>query len=121
MWTLLQCSSAGRSNVHWRIHPHRQQRKAGLGQGTTLPAGLRSEPGDHRPSRRGLTMSRSPTPSGAGQTTEPAGTGISRRGLLTGASVLAGAVIGSGAIGGFPTIWAQNIKDVTIRHAGPPV
>src|ERR1700712_1041659 len=33
----------------------------------------------------------------------------------------AGAAIGSGAISGFPTIWAQNIKDVVLRHAGPPV
>ena len=23
--------------------------------------------------------------------------------------------------GGFPTIWAQNIKDVVLHHAGPPV
>ena len=41
----------------------------------------------------------------------------SRRSVLK----LAGATIGSGAIGGFPTIWAQNIKDVVLRHAGPPV
>ncbi|WP_428540297.1 hypothetical protein [Rhodopila sp.] len=34
---------------------------------------------------------------------------------------LVGTAIGSGAIGGFPTIWAQNIKDVVLRHAGPPV
>ena len=43
--------------------------------------------------------------------------GVSRRTLLAGA----GAVAGSGAITGFPTIWAQNIKDVVLRHAGPPV
>jgi putative spermidine/putrescine transport system substrate-binding protein len=24
-------------------------------------------------------------------------------------------------LSGFPTIWAQNIKDVTLHHAGPPV
>ncbi len=41
----------------------------------------------------------------------------SRRSILK----LTGAAIGSGAIGGFPTIWAQNIKDVVLRHAGPPV
>jgi putative spermidine/putrescine transport system substrate-binding protein len=41
----------------------------------------------------------------------------SRRSLLK----FAGAAIGSGAINGFPTIWAQNIKDVVLRHAGPPV
>jgi putative spermidine/putrescine transport system substrate-binding protein len=33
----------------------------------------------------------------------------------------AGAAIGSGAVTGFPTIWAQNIKDVVLQHAGPPV
>ncbi len=42
---------------------------------------------------------------------------LSRRGLLQ----AAGATIGSGAITGFPTIWAQNIKDVVLYHAGPPV
>jgi putative spermidine/putrescine transport system substrate-binding protein len=44
--------------------------------------------------------------------------GLSRRKLLAGA---AGAAIGSGAVSGFPTIWAQNIKDVVLRHAGAPV
>ena len=33
----------------------------------------------------------------------------------------AGCRHGSGAITGFPTIWAQNIKDVVLHHAGPPV
>jgi len=33
----------------------------------------------------------------------------------------AGAAVGSGAVTGFPTIWAQNIKDVVLHHAGPPV
>jgi putative spermidine/putrescine transport system substrate-binding protein len=47
--------------------------------------------------------------------------GVSRRRFLKGASTAAGLAAGSGAIGGFPTIWAQNIKDVTINHAGPPV
>ncbi|MDB5400402.1 MAG: hypothetical protein JWQ55_2420, partial [Rhodopila sp.] len=49
--------------------------------------------------------------------TKPRSKGVSRRALLAGA----GAAVGSGAIGGFPTIWAQNIKDVVLRHAGPPV
>lgn len=44
--------------------------------------------------------------------------GISRRRVLAAA---AGAAAGSGAITGFPTIWAQNIKDIEIRHAGQPV
>ena len=43
---------------------------------------------------------------------------ITRRGLLAGA---AGAAAGSGAITGFPTIWAQTIKDIELRHAGQPV
>jgi putative spermidine/putrescine transport system substrate-binding protein len=49
----------------------------------------------------------------------PAGTRHpkSRRSVLK----LAGAALGSGAVTGFPTIWAQNIKDVVLRHAGPPV
>ncbi|MDT7951602.1 MAG: extracellular solute-binding protein [Acetobacteraceae bacterium] len=33
----------------------------------------------------------------------------------------AGAAIGTGALTGFPTIWAQNIKDVTIRQFGTGV
>jgi putative spermidine/putrescine transport system substrate-binding protein len=47
--------------------------------------------------------------------------GPSRRGVLKGAAAVAGAAAGSGALGGFPTIWAQNIKDIVLRHAGPPV
>jgi putative spermidine/putrescine transport system substrate-binding protein len=39
---------------------------------------------------------------------------------LKGAAALAGSAVGSG-IGGFPTVWAQNIKDVVLRHAGAPV
>src|SRR3977135_2449366 len=46
---------------------------------------------------------------------------ISRRRVLQSAAALAGLSAGSGALGGFPTIWAQNIKDVTLHHAGPPV
>jgi putative spermidine/putrescine transport system substrate-binding protein len=47
--------------------------------------------------------------------------GLSRRSVLKGAAAVVGASAGSGAIGGFPTIWAQNIKDVVLRHSGPPV
>src|SRR6202165_4944198 len=46
--------------------------------------------------------------------------GVSRRGVLKGAAALGGSAVGS-SIGGFPTFWAQNIKDVVLRHAGPPV
>ena len=43
--------------------------------------------------------------------------GVSRRSFLKGAA--AGAVAGSGAITGFPTVWAQKLKDVTILQVGP--
>lgn len=42
---------------------------------------------------------------------------ITRRSLLRGASATAGIA----AVNGFPTVWAQNIKDVTLLHAGTPV
>ena len=48
--------------------------------------------------------------------------GPSRRDFLKGsAAIAAGAAIGSGAITGFPTIWAQNIKNVTLRQFGTGV
>src|ERR1022692_1107711 len=40
----------------------------------------------------------------------------SRRTLLKSAALSA-----VGAVTGFPTIWAQNIKDVVLRHNGTPV
>ena len=43
--------------------------------------------------------------------------GFGRRTLLASG----GAVAGSGAITGFPTIWAQNIKNVTLRQFGTGV
>ena len=46
-------------------------------------------------------------------------TRLSRRRLLKGAAALGGAALGSSI--GAPTIWAQNIKDVVLRHAGAPV
>ncbi len=45
---------------------------------------------------------------------------IDRRTILKGATATAG-VAASTAISGFPTIWAQNIKDIVLRHSGPPV
>jgi putative spermidine/putrescine transport system substrate-binding protein len=45
----------------------------------------------------------------------------SRRKLLKAAAAITGSVAGAGAITGFPTIWAQNIKDVVLRHNGTPV
>jgi putative spermidine/putrescine transport system substrate-binding protein len=47
--------------------------------------------------------------------------GTTRRRLLQGASASAGVAAGSGALSGFPTIWAQNIKDVVLLQAGSPV
>ncbi|NVK34178.1 MAG: twin-arginine translocation signal domain-containing protein, partial [Rhodobacteraceae bacterium] len=47
--------------------------------------------------------------------------GVSRRSILKGGAAAAGAAIGSGAITGFPTIWAQNIKNVTLRQFGTGV
>jgi len=50
------------------------------------------------------------------------GQSVSRRDLIkTGSAVVAGAAIGSNAITGFPTIWAQNIKNVTLRQFGTGV
>ncbi len=37
-----------------------------------------------------------------------------RRDVLKGAAAVAGA----GAVTGFPTVWAQNLKDITINHTG---
>ena len=54
-------------------------------------------------------------------TKENPSTSINRRTLLKGTAATAGAAIGSGAVTGFPTIWAQNIKDVTLRQFGTGV
>jgi hypothetical protein len=51
-----------------------------------------------------------------GQTLSPNGVAvILRRGVSAGAAV-AGAAVGTDAITGFPTIWAQKIKDIALRH-----
>jgi putative spermidine/putrescine transport system substrate-binding protein len=44
--------------------------------------------------------------------------GLTRRNVLKGSAAVAGLAAGSGAIKGFPTVWAQNIKDVTLNHTG---
>ena len=44
--------------------------------------------------------------------------GLSRRSLLKAGGALLGGAAGAGAIGGFPTIWAQEIKDIELRHVG---
>jgi putative spermidine/putrescine transport system substrate-binding protein len=46
---------------------------------------------------------------------------FSRRSVLKGAAATTGLALGSGAATGFPTIWAQNIKDVTLRQFGTGV
>src|ERR1700723_3662199 len=45
----------------------------------------------------------------------------SRRTLLKSAAAIAGTAAGTGAITGFPLIWAQNIRNVVLRHNGTPV
>ena len=47
--------------------------------------------------------------------------GLNRRAFLKTGAAAAGLVAGSGAITGFPTIWAQNIKNVTLRQFGTGV
>ena len=47
--------------------------------------------------------------------------GLTRRGVMKGVAAAGGALAGSGAITGFPTIWAQNIKNVTLRQFGTGV
>ena len=42
---------------------------------------------------------------------------FARRSVLT----AAGATLGSGVVSGFPTIWAQNIKNITLRQFGTGV
>ena len=54
-------------------------------------------------------------------TTKKTNPAIGRRAVLKGGAAVTGAAIGSGAISGFPTIWAQNIRDVTLRQFGTGV
>lgn len=51
--------------------------------------------------------------------TKTSQTKISRRKFVKRAAAAAGLVAGSGAVTGFPTIWAQNIKNVTLTQVGP--
>ncbi len=51
-------------------------------------------------------------------TAKPARAGVSRRHVLKAAAGGAGLAIGSDAIRGFPTIWAQNLKDIKLLHVG---
>ncbi len=47
--------------------------------------------------------------------------GLSRRAILKGSAATAALAAGSGAVTGFPTVWAQNIKNVTLRQFGTGV
>src|SRR5258708_38938175 len=47
--------------------------------------------------------------------------GVGRRRMLKGAAGIAGAALGSGAITGFPTLWAQNNKNIVLRQCGTGV
>jgi putative spermidine/putrescine transport system substrate-binding protein len=44
--------------------------------------------------------------------------GLTRRSVLQGSAAAAGAAAGAGVVTGFPTVWAQNIKDITLNHTG---
>ena len=46
---------------------------------------------------------------------------ITRRRAIKAAAAGSGALIGSGALTGFPTIWAQNIKNVVLKQFGTGV
>src|SRR5450432_205680 len=46
------------------------------------------------------------------------GRGLSRRSFLKAGAAAVGGAAGGGAITGFPTIWAQEIKDIELRHVG---
>jgi putative spermidine/putrescine transport system substrate-binding protein len=45
-------------------------------------------------------------------------TGPTRRQVMKAAAVGTGAALGSGLVGGFPTIWAQNLKDIKLVQVG---
>ena len=47
--------------------------------------------------------------------------GSTRRKFLKTTAAVGGAALGSGLLTGFPTIWAQNIKNVTLRQFGTGV
>ena len=69
-------------------------------------------------------MSKTPdtkgTPAGNVASKKRAGVnqGPSRRSFLKAGGAMLGGAAGAGAITGFPTIWAQEIKDIELRHVG---
>ena len=62
----------------------------------------------------------SPTDERASAKTKSQG-GLTRRALIQGVAGVSAAAVGSGAITGFPMVWAQKIKDVTLRQFGTGV
>ena len=48
----------------------------------------------------------------------PSRAGLTRRRLIKTGAVAAGAALGSGAITGFPMVWAQKYKNITLRQFG---
>lgn len=46
--------------------------------------------------------------------TGASGKGVTRRNVLKGGAAIAGTTM----VTGFPTVWAQNIKDITLNHTG---
>jgi putative spermidine/putrescine transport system substrate-binding protein len=44
--------------------------------------------------------------------------GLTRRSILKRGAAVVGAAAGAGAVPGFPTVWAQKLKDVTLNHTG---
>lgn len=48
--------------------------------------------------------------------TRRSNSGVGRRKMLKGAAGVAGATLGSGAITGFPVIWAQNNRNIVLRQ-----
>lgn len=52
------------------------------------------------------------------KTKKGASEGLSRRKFLKTSAGVVGAAAGSGAITGFPMIWANTIKDIELRHVG---
>jgi putative spermidine/putrescine transport system substrate-binding protein len=51
-------------------------------------------------------------------TSGPGPAGVARRDVLKGAAAVAGAAAATGTVTGFPTVWAQELKDVTLLHVG---
>ena len=48
----------------------------------------------------------------------PGEIGPNRRSVMKGIAAVAGAAAGSGLVTGFPMVWSQTIKDITIRQIG---